>query len=535
MFGGDGMGMQGMEGGQGHAGSQNQSQSGQMNLAEQLRLMKLQQLHQLSQQIFQQQLELINGQGSLNSAATSLELSNNPQAYHGLPTPISSTELRPQSNQDFVSPMVLFQHPEYNIQREQHHPQASTSHHAPESSPVFPPHQHHHQQPPYNTSSARSAPADLAFTIMSPQVPLSSPGDMEGFDMSPLASPWFPAQAGPPQSYAAAPSKRAASTSGDETSGKPTRKRQSPLDTRPTAPLPSRRMSTSRGTKSANSTPLLTGSRRRGGSMVTDIPGDTPSPVDLSMPPPAPPPPGPSTSANAPPPNLMPATPGSIMKIGNMGLGSGLAPPSAGQSKAEGTSKQKASAKAKACGKSKDAKIDAAVRVSPILKPILPAGGSSSLTMTPATPSSQPLLQGRKTSHKAAEQARRDQIKAAYNDLRMLLPPIPSEAVSQEHVLPGSMPPRGPPKGEGPNKAVSKLQLLLCGNDYIRKLKGRVERRDEEIARLREEVRRLRVVVGDADEGGEELDLERDLDAAEPSALRMSSVGDGDEADEEEY
>jgi hypothetical protein len=32
---------------------------------------------------------------------------------------------------------------------------------------------------------------------------------------------------------------------------------------------------------------------------------------------------------------------------------------------------------------------------------------------------------------------------------------------------------------------VSKLQLLMCGNDYIRLLKARVERRDEEIERLR--------------------------------------------------
>ncbi|TFK46863.1 hypothetical protein OE88DRAFT_1637669 [Heliocybe sulcata] len=256
------------------------------------------------------------------------------------------------------------------------------------------------------------------------------------------------------------------------------------------------------------------------------------------MPPPAPPLHTTPTPLNVPP-NLMPATPGSIMNIANMGL-SGLAPPPPSSlPKTEG----KKAAKTRSSSKSvsgKDAKNDAAVRVSPSLKPILPAGGSSSLTVPSAAPSSQLPVQGRKTSHKAAEQARRDQMKAVYNDLRMLLPPIPipnSENLGAVSVRPGSMPPRGPPKGDGPNKAVSKLQLLLCGNDYIRKLKGRVERRDEEIGKLREEVRRLRIVAGNEDGEELDLDLERDLDAEEPVEVTMGTVGgggDGDEADEEE-
>ncbi|KAF8327304.1 hypothetical protein F5887DRAFT_1191223, partial [Amanita rubescens] len=64
-------------------------------------------------------------------------------------------------------------------------------------------------------------------------------------------------------------------------------------------------------------------------------------------------------------------------------------------------------------------------------------------------------------------------------------------------LLPGALPPRGPPKagGEGPNKGVSKLQLLICGNEFIKTLKGRVERRDDEIARLRQEVKKLRELL----------------------------------------
>ena len=72
------------------------------------------------------------------------------------------------------------------------------------------------------------------------------------------------------------------------------------------------------------------------------------------------------------------------------------------------------------------------------------------------------------------------------------------------------MPPRGPPRGEGdgPNKGVSKLVLLRCGNEFIRDLVGKVGRRDEEIARLREELKRLRNILG----AGVLDELERDLE-----------------------
>jgi len=152
-------------------------------------------------------------------------------------------------------------------------------------------------------------------------------------------------------------------------------------------------------------------------------------------------------------------------------------------------------------------------------------------------------MQVRKTSHKAAEQKRRDSLKTTYDDLRRLLPPIalptngdidPNSITSPlfhptAPLLPGALPPRGPPKagGEGPNKGVSKLQLLICGNEYIRLLKARVDRRDDEIAKLRKEIKRLRIVeeqngwVGSAAaDDGEELDLEKDLDVIE----RMSTV-----------
>ncbi|KAF9449835.1 hypothetical protein P691DRAFT_790295 [Macrolepiota fuliginosa MF-IS2] len=202
--------------------------------------------------------------------------------------------------------------------------------------------------------------------------------------------------------------------------------------------------------------------------------------------------------------------------------------------------------------------------VSPGLKTILPANALDSTSSAPHNTSTSRNEQNqaqapRKTSHKAAEQKRRDALKSTFDDLRTLLPPIPLPSEVDDGVggstgdgiipgipgawpprsssqLPGSLPPRGPPKtgAEGPNKGVSKLQLLICGNEYIRVLRARVERRDDEIGRLREEVGKLRSLVRDlkltGDEGKDgdvemmddagvgfdlDLDLERDLDAVE--------------------
>jgi hypothetical protein len=146
-------------------------------------------------------------------------------------------------------------------------------------------------------------------------------------------------------------------------------------------------------------------------------------------------------------------------------------------------------------------------------------------------------------THKAAEQKRRDMLKATYDDLRLLLPPLPlpsDEGYDGEPPLPGAMPPRGPPKGDtaGPNRAVSKLQLLRCGNDYIRQLKGRVERRDEYIQILKEEIAALRAFIGmDAvttEVGLTPVDLDLDLDAVEAATrgLSIGNQGAGEEDDD---
>jgi Helix-loop-helix DNA-binding domain len=147
----------------------------------------------------------------------------------------------------------------------------------------------------------------------------------------------------------------------------------------------------------------------------------------------------------------------------------------------------------------------------------------------------------RKTSHKAAEQKRRDSLKTTFDDLRMLLPPIPlptEDGYPDEPILPGAMPPRGPPRGnaDGPNRGISKLQLLRCGNDYICLLKESISRRDNEISLLRSEVRRLRGFISEDvwREGANEIDLERDVDLGAVGPWRRSTASyDADDMEED--
>ncbi|KAK0210635.1 hypothetical protein DFS33DRAFT_1294423 [Desarmillaria ectypa] len=401
-----------------------------------------------------------------------------------------------------------------------------------------------------------SAPAHIVFRS-SPSHPPHCDIDV---DISPLTSPWLGAEQHHSNFHQrqSSSNKRMASSSGDESSSKPSRKKQSPA-IRPfnnaSSAIMTKRMTIPRGSRSTNSTPLLRSTRSRNGSVVSnEIVGDSPSPVDLSMPPPATPAMNqtPNMLAETPPPTITPVTPASIMNLGRLGVNSSnntlTSKDGAVDLKGKAPSKMSTSTTAAIQQRSKSTKRGS-VGSSPALKPILPAGSTIGSTSSSVN-SAAPVVQVRKTSHKAAEQKRRDSLKTTFDDLRGLLPPIPLPSDEKypldEPLLPGALPPRGPPKagGEGPNKGVSKLQLLICGNDYIRQLKGRVERRDDEISRLRSEVRRLRDVivnstgdVGIVEEGCEPVDLERDLDEIEAISTglaRGTSIGADDEADEDE-
>lgn len=133
-----------------------------------------------------------------------------------------------------------------------------------------------------------------------------------------------------------------------------------------------------------------------------------------------------------------------------------------------------------------------------------------------------------------AEQKRRDSLKTSFDELRFLLPPV--ALPEDEELLPGCMPPRGPPKGdtEGPNRGVSKLALLRCGNAYIRELKEMVKRRDVEIQNLRGEVRRLRPFVPQENDAqtidlGRDVDEGRSVEAGIRLTMRTDPAGDADE------
>lgn len=476
-----------------------------------------------------------------------------------------------------------------------------------------------------------SAPAHLAF-----HTTLPSPTDVGGYDFSPITSPWLEPYQQPdpavqtqqqlqqqlqpsqqlnqgglstPQVRATRSStKRGASSSGEDTGaeghghGQQVRKRALP-SVRSTATPGSggsgvgQRGRHARGSASLTSTPAMRARSRKNSSAAME---DTPSPVDLSMPPPAPPGEGTSNVGElgqheqahqmspTNPTTIAPVTPAAIMGLGRLGLSSGLTPldgaegstsvnPGASSGAAQGkrksppkTQSSSGASTSKTTTTTKKASPSSLVGQSPSLKPLLPggltpssamhlatasnythhlSGSASSLNLTPSAPLPQPTLQVRKTSHKAAEQKRRDSLKNSFDDLRFLLPPLPlpnDENYDGEPPLPGALPPRGPPRGEvqGPNRAVSKLQLLRCGNDFIRRLKARVSRRDEYIEQLKTEVRALREQLDEKEspdmdgledtvQAFQRVDLDKDLDAEEANAPKLGGIPlEGDEDDD---
>lgn len=153
----------------------------------------------------------------------------------------------------------------------------------------------------------------------------------------------------------------------------------------------------------------------------------------------------------------------------------------------------------------------------------------------------------RRTSHKAAEQKRRDSLKAGFDELRLLLPPINTEALDPEsgEPLPGSSAPRLLPKSslvpdDNPNRGVSKVALLKFSNEYIVKLHEKIDRREGYIDKLRMEVDRLRKGEDEEVRGEEGVDLldydfragEEDEDEEEGD---LEEGLDGDEGEDEDF
>ncbi|KIY47902.1 hypothetical protein FISHEDRAFT_59345 [Fistulina hepatica ATCC 64428] len=450
----------------------------QVLLEQQLKLSQLQQLQQLQNQIFQQQMALLSGQALSTPMASDPPIDGlrETSQFEGLPTPGPSAELRAQQSDHFVSPMILGDYNEVSLPRSYH------------DSPLV---AHPPEMPSQAPRGSTSAPAHIAFSMAS---------DLD-FDVSPLTSPWLGAS-----HHRAVPNvssrKRRTSIANDVDDvamGKPSRKKMPPAV-------------------------------KRAAANQSEATNDTPSPVDLSMPPPALPP----SSSSGPSPNLTPITPASLMNLPRYQV---LPPPPA-TIRSNSTSPTKepsppddstlpsAVPTSTSSRSTRNSRKKASSQSSTSLKAILPAGGPSTSTIQLQGP--QPVV--RKSSHKDAEQKRRDSMKSTFDDLRGLLPPIPLPGDAGEArppMPPGALPPRGPPKagGEGPNKGVSKLQLLMCGNEYIRLLQERIRRRDDEIALLRKEIRRLRDFPGVDPSPGDTIDLEKDMDVAEQSATFGYGLG----------
>jgi hypothetical protein len=118
------------------------------------------------------------------------------------------------------------------------------------------------------------------------------------------------------------------------------------------------------------------------------------------------------------------------------------------------------------------------------------------------------LLETKISSHKIAEQKRRDSLKAAFDELRLFLPPINTEALDPEtgEPVPGGSAPWLLPKSslvpdDNPNKGVSKLALLKDSNDYIKRMQDKLERRNEDIVLLKNVILVIRNPTGMSPDG----------------------------------
>ncbi|KAF8761746.1 helix loop helix domain [Rhizoctonia solani] len=250
----------------------------------------------------------------------------------------------------------------------------------------------------------------------------------------------------------------------------------------------------------------------------------------------------PAASTNGSP-SLAPVTPASLMNLGHnatqpTGLRHGPDGPQLGTSDlpSETASASRDATTSSKKDKTKEAnhvfkvpkgkvaipKAGTSVRQSPailpMISPAIKSGRAVALGINPSSSNSSYGPDGRKTSHKAAEQKRRDSLKAGFDDLRLLLPPITLSACAE--LDPGAAPPRGPPRNvpggeDNPNRAVSKLALLRFSNEWIVKLGRRVERRDSAIEELKKEIQMLREQLGPNADLPPGCDLDANIDAIE--------------------
>ncbi|KAH7345232.1 hypothetical protein B0J17DRAFT_638924 [Rhizoctonia solani] len=522
---------------------------------------RLNELNQLQNRILQQQLEIMG----CSPPAPHVQV-----GYQGLMTPVSSTELRPMVYDQNLVSSALGNHAD--LYRSLLSPAVtpnlvgSTSHPSP-----FP--QAHHGTPtdflsPLTSPAIQPSPNPLQSFGQGTASAIPSPAQK---NFPPLPSPSF----GPSRSKRSAASDVDAARKRASPIVKPTSSKTVSTTKRTPRMRP-------RGDSIAQprASPLPSPHPSWTIEPVGDVPNSTPSPVDLSttfsMPPPVVPiartsPTGsadgtPPASVNGSPPPA-PVTPASLMNLGHnatqpTGLRHGPEDSQSAirvsRSEVSNTSRSASTPtkkdKAKDANQATKAVPKGKVAIpNPAIKPgtlptrfILPKlkrayftgltaeaiahlstksnyqntleGRAAALGINPSSSSSSYGPDGRKTSHKAAEQKRRDSLKAGFDDLRLLLPPITLSACAE--LDPGAAPPRGPPRNvpggeDNPNRAVSKLALLRFSNEWIVKLGRRVERRDNVIEELKKEVQMLREKLGSNADPPLGFDLDANIDAIE--------------------
>lgn len=149
-------------------------------------------------------------------------------------------------------------------------------------------------------------------------------------------------------------------------------------------------------------------------------------------------------------------------------------------------------------------------------------GRKNSLEVQDGGPHSNSGADIRRTSHKAAEQKRRDSLKQCFEELRKILPPM-TNVVDPDDRRPGEGNVGGQRGGsvdpENPNRGVSKVALLRRSNDFISTLGDRIDRRDIAIDQLRNLLSDLMVRLGE-DEGDLMVEYD-DLDKDEQAPKTM--------------
>lgn len=275
----------------------------------------------------------------------------------------------------------------------------------------------------------------------------------------------------------------------------------------------------------ATFTPIMAGASKPMDASPSEGAASTPSPIDIStaMGPPL------STAGGKP------MTPGSLMGIGGSGGSSGE---DSKRNSHIGSSRLRSDSKASTSSFAGGAKSASTSSSSSSSKGSKSKGkGSSSVTFAanaktdpaagedgeeeedevedPPRSSSQSNANAnitndsRRTSHKAAEQKRRDSLKYCFDELRVMLPPITldEDAPGGSYLGPDGLTEDEDAEGfdrsevmdpefsRTANRAISKVALLRHSNEWIVRLRARLARRDAALAGARGEVEQLRAML----------------------------------------